>query len=84
MFSYDIIDITEEIDPTKSNKSRECMICHYWFYNLAFKFQYSLCNGGHGFSMLCRNISDIVIITLKNIDYHCIVHNIRNIKQLNY
>ena len=24
---YDRIDISEEIDPTKSNKSRECMLC---------------------------------------------------------
>ena len=22
------IDISEEIDPTQSNKSKECMICH--------------------------------------------------------
>ena len=25
---YDRIDISEGIDPTKSNKSRECMVCH--------------------------------------------------------
>ena len=25
---YDTIDISEGIDPTKSNKSRECMVCH--------------------------------------------------------
>ena len=32
MLYYDRIDISEEIDPTKSNKSRECMICHYSFF----------------------------------------------------
>ena len=26
------IDITEEIDVDKTNKSRECMFCHYWYY----------------------------------------------------
>ena len=40
MLYYDIIDISKGIDPTKSNKSRECMICHYWFFNQEFKFQY--------------------------------------------
>ena len=29
MLYYDIIDISKGIDPTKSNKSRECMICHF-------------------------------------------------------
>ena len=33
------IDICEGIDPTKSNKMEECMICHYWLFNYGFKFQ---------------------------------------------
>ena len=33
MLYYDRIDISEGIDLTKSNKSREYMICHYWFFN---------------------------------------------------
>ena len=32
MLKYDKIDITEEIDVDKTNKSRECMFCHYWYY----------------------------------------------------
>ena len=39
MLYYDRIDISEGIDPTKSNKSREYMICHYSFFNHGFKFQ---------------------------------------------
>ena len=31
MLYYDITDISKGIDPTKCNKSRECMISHYWF-----------------------------------------------------
>ena len=26
--------------------------------------------------MLCFNISDIVVITVKNVDYRCIIHSI--------
>ena len=37
------IDIIEGIDILKSNSSKECMICHYWFFNHGFKFQVSVC-----------------------------------------
>ena len=33
MLYYDKIDISEGIDLAKSNKSKELMICHYWFFN---------------------------------------------------
>ena len=36
MLYYDRIDISEGSDHTKSNKSRECMICHYFFLNHGF------------------------------------------------
>ena len=47
MLHYDRIDISKGIDPTKSNDSKECMICHYWFYNHGFKFQDLISNGYH-------------------------------------
>ena len=78
MLYYDKIDISDGIDPTKSNKSRECMICHYWFFNHRFKFQDHVCNDCHDLTMLCLNISDIVIITVKNVDYCCVMYNISN------
>ena len=76
MLYYKRINISEGIDPTKSNKSKECMICHYWFFNHGFKFQYSTCNGCHDLTMLSLNIRDIAIITVKNVDYCCIIYNI--------
>ena len=78
MLYYDKIDINDGIDPTKSNKSRECMICHYWFFNHRFKFQDHVCNDCHDLTMLCLNISDIAIITVKNVDYCCVMYNISN------
>ena len=47
MLYCDRIDINEGIDTTKSNRSKECMICCYLFFNHAFKFQDSICNGCH-------------------------------------
>ena len=81
MLYYDRIGIGDEIDPTKSNKSRDCMICHYFLFNHEFKFQDSLCNGCH--DMTSFNISDIVIITLKNVDYSYIIYNISNYGAIN-
>ena len=52
MLYYDIIDISEGIDPPKSNKSRECMIFHCFFFNHGFRFQDYVCNGCHYLTML--------------------------------
>ena len=35
-----IIDISERIDVYKGSASKECDICHYWYFlNYSFKFQ---------------------------------------------
>ena len=52
------------------------MVTHYWFFKHGFKFQEFICNGCHDFTMLCLNFSDIDIITVKGVDYRCIIHNI--------
>ena len=54
----------------------EYMIFHYWFFNHGFKFQDYVCNGCRDLTILCLNISDIAIITVKNVDYRWIIHNI--------
>ena len=32
MLEYDRIDISEGIDINKTNVSKECDICHYWYF----------------------------------------------------
>ena len=83
MLCYDRIDISEGIDLAKSNDSKKRMICHYWFFNHGVKFQDSVCNGCHDLTMLSVNISDIAIITVKNVDYRCIIHNIGKSEAIN-
>ena len=78
-----IIDKSEGIDPTKGNRSKECMICHYWFFNLEFKFQDSVCNGYHDLTILCLNISHIAITTVKDVVYCCIIHDISKSETIN-
>ena len=52
------------------------MICYYRFFNRGFKFQDSLCNSCHDLKMLIVNITDIALITVKNVGYCYIIHNI--------
>ena len=80
---YDRIVIIEGIDLAKSCNSKECMICHYWFFNHGFKFKNYLYNGCHDLTMLSVNISDIAIITVKNVDYRCFIHNISRSDAIN-
>ena len=85
MLYYDRIDISEGTDPTESDRSKKCMICHYWFLIQGFKFQDSVSNGCQDLTILCLNASHIAIMTVKNVDYHCIILNIRsNLKQSIY
>ena len=32
MLYYDRIDVSEGIDVNKTNESKECDICHYWYF----------------------------------------------------
>ena len=60
MLYYDKIDRSKAIDPTKSNRSKECMIYHYWFFNHGFKFQDFVCNGCHDLAMLSVNTKQLI------------------------
>ena len=83
MLYYEIINISKGVDSTKSKRSKECMICYYWFFNHGFKFQDSICNECHDLTILSLNIRDIAIITVKNVDYHCIIYKITKSEAIN-
>ena len=53
-----------------------CTVCDYWYFNHGFKFHKPVCNSCHDLMILCLDISDITIITIKGIDYSCIIHYI--------
>ena len=72
---YNGNDISEGIVLTKSSRSKEFMVWHYWFIIHGFKYQDSVCNGYHDLVMKWV-ISDIAITTEKCADYRCIIHGI--------
>ena len=76
MLQYERIYISKDIDFDKSNKSVECMICHYWYFkDIGFKYQPYVCNRCHDFSMIVQKLDDFVILRVKGVDYRCCVVN---------
>ena len=70
MLYFDRIDVSEGIDVNKTSASKECDICHYWYFlNYSFKFQPNVCNRCHDLSMMSMNFSNIVILNIKGSDY---------------
>ena len=48
MLEYKRIDISEGVVVNKTNLSKECDICHYWYFqNIGFKYEPYLCNVCH-------------------------------------
>ena len=64
MLHYDRIDLHGGIDPGNINNGKECIVCHNWYSNHGFKFQYSVCNGFNDLTMMCVSLSNIAIKTL--------------------
>ena len=66
----DRIDILEGIDVNKTNVSKECDICHYWYFkDIAFKYEAYLCNGCHGLMQKAMNFTNVAIVSVKGSDY---------------
>ena len=77
MLCYDRIDVSERIDVNKTNESKECNVCHYWYFLIKrFKFQPNVCNGCHDLLMMSMNLSGIAILSIKGADYDCIISRI--------
>ena len=70
MLEYDRIDISEGIDINKTSKSKECDICHYWYFlDKNFNYEKYLCNGCHDLMQKAMNFNDVAIASIKGSDY---------------
>ena len=67
-----------DIDVTKSNGIKICMICHFWIFNHGFKFQDYNCDFSRDLTMLRLNISGITITAVNGVDYGSIINDISN------
>ena len=69
MLEYDRIDISEGIDMDKTKKSKECDICHYWYFlDKNFNYEPYLCNGCYDLMQKAMNFNEVAIVSLKGND----------------
>ena len=74
MIYFDRINISAGTDVNKTSASKECDICHYWYFlNCSFTFQPNVCNRCHDLLMVSMNLSDFAILNIKGSDYHCTI-----------
>ena len=70
MLEYERIDISEGIDVNKTNLSKECDICHYWYFkDIGFKYEKYLCNGCHDLMQKAMSFNNVAIVCVKGSAY---------------
>ena len=71
MLEYDRIDVSEGIDINKTNASKECDICHYWYsLDKSFKYEPYFCNDLMQKAMNFNDVAAIVSIKGSNYRIH--------------
>ena len=70
MLVYEKIDISDGIDVDMSDKSKECMFCHYWYF-LDKNFSYGpyLCDGCFDISQKSPGFKNIAIAHVRESAY---------------
>ena len=70
MLEYDRIDISEGININKTNASKECNICHYWYFlSKNFNYEPYLCNGCHDLMQKAMNFNDVAIVSVNGSNF---------------
>ena len=87
MLQYEKIDASEGIDVNKTSVSKECELCHYWFFkNVGFKFEEHVCNGCHDLLTMAHSLKNIAILSAKGATFRCLLMGISKneaLKKLN-
>ena len=70
MLECDRIDISEGIDTNKTSASKECNICHYWYFlDKNFNYDPYLCNECHDLMQKAMGFKNVTIVSIKGDDY---------------
>ena len=66
MLRYQKIHTSEGIDVNETSASKECELCHYWFFkDIGFKFEEHVCNKCHDLLTMTHSLKDIAILSAK-------------------
>ena len=70
MLTYEKIDISDGINVDKSDKSKECMLCHYWYFlDKDFNYGPYLCHKCYNMMQKCNKPKNIAIVHVKESVY---------------
>ena len=77
MLRYQKIDVSEGIDVNKTSASKECELCHHWFFKyVGFKFEEHVCNGCHDLLTMAYSLKNIAILSAKGATFKCLLTGI--------
>ena len=87
MLQYQKIDVSEGIDVNKTSASKECELCHYWFFkDVGLKFQKHVCNGCHDLLTMAYSLKNIAKLSAKGATFRSVLMGIsknEDLKRLN-
>ena len=68
------IDASEGIDVSKESASKECKLCHYWFFeDVGFKFEEPVCNRCHDLLTMAHSLKNIAKLGAKRATFRCLL-----------
>ena len=77
MLQYKKIDASEGIDVNKTSASKECELCHYWFFkDVRFKFEEHVYNGCHDLLTMAYSLENIAKLSIKGATFRCLLMGI--------
>ena len=72
MLQYQKIDVSEGIVANETNASKECELCHYWFFKtVGFKFEEHVCNKCHELLTMVYSLKYIATLSAKRATFRC-------------
>ena len=77
MLQYEKIDVSKGIDVNKTSASKECELCHYWFFkDVRFKLEEDVCNKCHDLLTMAYSLKNIAILSGKGATFRCLLMGI--------
>ena len=73
MLHYKKINVSKTMDVNKTSTSKECELCHYWFFKFIFKFEEHVCDRCHDLLTMAHSLKNIAILTAKGTTLRCLL-----------
>ena len=84
MLQYENSDVSEGIDTNKTSASKECELCHYWYFkDVASRFEPHVCNKCHDVLMTAYELKNIAVLNVKGVNFRCILWGISRNEAVN-